>query len=205
LHSRQNAAHKRKRLVMPEVVPPSEPAGKPGASDPLEPAPHQPAVIRWLSQLEIWSGAIFFALIFLGVMYQVLGRYVPPIAWVGAGEVARLSMVALTFVMAGYLIGKNGHIVIEVFDGVLKGKKLFVVLRVFAACVMVLTCGALVWEALLMVEQGWTRSSTSLHIPLAVMYVFALVGFASGTLHSVAKIATANRPEPSLDISEMEG
>jgi TRAP-type C4-dicarboxylate transport system permease small subunit len=180
----------------------SDPASTP---DPVTPAPHQPAVIRWLARFELWLGSVFFALIFLGVMYQVLGRYLPPIAWVGAGEVARLSMVALTFVMAGYLIGKNGHIVIEVFDGVLRGKKLFVALRIFAACVMVLTCGALVWEALLMIEQGWSRSTTSLHIPLAVMYVFALVGFASGTVHSLVKITTANRPEQNLDISEMEG
>jgi TRAP-type C4-dicarboxylate transport system permease small subunit len=170
-----------------------------------EPGHRQPAPIRWLSQLEIWAGVVFFALIFLGVMYQVLGRYIPPIAWVGAGEVARLSMVALTFITAGYLIGKNGHIVIEVFDSVLKGTRLFVALRVFAAVVMVLTCGALAWESFLMVEQGWMRVSTVLHMPLAVLYIFALVGFTSGVLHSLAKIPAANRPEASLDISEMEG
>jgi TRAP-type C4-dicarboxylate transport system permease small subunit len=169
-------------------------------------APHdQPAVIRWVSRLEIWAGTIFFALIFFGVMYQVLGRYIPAVAWVGAGEVARLSMVALTFVVAGYLIGKNGHIVIEVFDAILEGKKLFVVLRIFAAVVMVLTCGALAWEAFLMIEQGWGRVSTSLHMPLAVIYIFAFVGFVSGTLHSLVKITSAGRPEPRLDISEMEG
>ena len=165
----------------------------------------QPAPLRWLSHLEIWAGVVFFALIFVGVMWQVLGRYVPPIAWVGAGEIARLSMVALTFVTAGYLIGKNGHIVIEVFDSVLEGKKLFVALRVFAAAVMVITCAALAWESLLMVEQGWRRLSTALHMPLAVLYIFAFIGFVSGTLHSIAKIGAAGRPEPRLDISEMEG
>ena len=173
--------------------------------DTTEPGHRPPAPLRWLSQLEIWTGVVLFALIFLGVMYQVLGRYMPRIAWVGAGEVARLSMVALTFITAGYLIGKNGHIVIEVFDSVLKGTRLFVALRVFAAVVMVLTCGALAWESFLMVEQGWMRVSTVLHMPLAVLYIFALVGFTSGVLHSLAKIPAANRPEASLDISEMEG
>jgi len=165
----------------------------------------QPAIIRWLSKLEIWAGMVFFGLIFFGIMYQVLGRYIPAIAWVGAGEIARLSLVALTFVVAGYLIGKNGHIVIEVFDSVLEGKKLFVALRVFAAVVMVITCAALAWESLLMVEQGWRRLSTALHMPLAVLYIFAFIGFVSGTLHSIAKIGAAGRPEPRLDISEMEG
>jgi TRAP-type C4-dicarboxylate transport system permease small subunit len=175
------------------------------ASAAYEPEYNAPAPIRWLARAEIWTGTLFFALLFLGVMYQVLGRYVPQIAWVGAGEVARLSMVALTFVMAGYLIGKNGHIVIEVFDSVLQGKKLFVALRVFAAVVMVLTCGALAWESLLMIEQGWRRVSTVLHMPLAVLYIFALIGFTSGIIHSIAKIAAAGRPEAKLDISEMEG
>jgi TRAP-type C4-dicarboxylate transport system permease small subunit len=164
-----------------------------------------PIAIRWLSRIEIWAGTVFFALIFFGVMYQVLGRYIPPIAWVGAGEVARLAMVALTFITAGYLIGKNGHIVIEVFDGILRGKRLFVALRVFAAIMMVITCGLLAWEALLMVEQGWRRVTTVLHMPLAVLYLIALVGFLSGVLHSIVKIFAANKPEARLDISEMEG
>jgi TRAP-type C4-dicarboxylate transport system permease small subunit len=164
-----------------------------------------PAPIRWLSRFEIGVGTVLFALIFFGVMYQVIGRYVPPIAWVGAGEVARLSMVALTFVTAGYLIGKNGHIVIEVFDALLQGKKLFVALRVFAAVVMIVTCAALAWESLLMIEQGWRRVTTVLHMPLAVLYIFAFIGFTSGVIHSIAKIPAAGRPEPRLDISEMEG
>ena len=166
---------------------------------------HTPAAIRWLSRVEIGAGTILFALIFFGVMYQVLGRYIPAIAWVGAGEVARLSMVALTFITTGYLIGKNGHIVIEVFDSMLEGKKLFVILRVFAAVVMVITCAAMAWESLLMIEQGWRRVTTVLHMPLAVLYMFAFVGFTSGVIHSIAKIPAAGRPEPRLDISEMEG
>ncbi|GAB3605709.1 hypothetical protein GCM10027413_11180 [Conyzicola nivalis] len=175
------------------------------AVPPPEADHHLPAPIRWLSRVELWAGTVFFALIFAGVMYQVIGRYIPPIAWVGAGEVARLSMVALTFITAGYLIGKNGHIVIEAFDSILQGKKLFVALRVFAALVMVATCAALAWESLLMIEQGWRRVTTVLHMPLAVIYIFALIGFLSGVLHSIVKIFAANRPEPRLDISEMEG
>lgn len=170
-----------------------------------EPEHRAPRPIRVLSRVELWVGIVFFALIFAGVMYQVLGRYFPAIAWVGAGEVARLAMVCLTFITAGYLIGKNGHIVIEVFDSILEGKKLFVALRVFAASVMVITCAALAWESLLMIEQGWRRVTTVLHMPLAVIYIFALIGFTSGVIHSVAKIAAAGRPEVKLDISEMEG
>ncbi len=167
--------------------------------------PPDPRPVRWLSSAEVGIAGALFVLTFGGVMYQVLGRYFPPIAWVGAGEVARLSMVAMSFILAGYLVGKNGHIVIEVFDGVLSGKKLFTVLRVVASAVMVLTCGALAWEAFLTIESGWSRLTTVMHMPLAVLYIFALVGFASGLFHSIVKIRYANRPERRLDVSEMEG
>ena len=44
-----------------------------------------------------------------------------------------------------------------------------------------------------------------MHIPLGVLYVFALIGFLSAAVHSAVKIPYANRPERKLDISEMEG
>ena len=67
---------------------------------------------------------MLFAFIVFGVMYQVLGRYFPSISWVGAGELALMSMVAMTFITTGYLVGRNGHIVLEIFDELLAGTKL---------------------------------------------------------------------------------
>ncbi len=146
-----------------------------------------------------------FTLIVFGVMYQVIGRYFPAISWVGAGELALLSMIALTFAMAGYLVGRNGHIVIEVFDKLLEGTKLFVALRVVSAVIMTLTCLALAYEAFVKVEIEWVRTSAAMHIPVGVLYLFALLGFVSAAIHSVFKIPYANRPERQLDISELEG
>ena len=76
---------------------------------------------------------MLFALIVFGVMYQVLGRYFPDVSWTGAGELALMSMVAMTFITTGYLVGRNGHIVLEIFDELLAGTKLFVALRVISA------------------------------------------------------------------------
>jgi TRAP-type C4-dicarboxylate transport system permease small subunit len=167
--------------------------------------PPDPLFIRILSGVEIAIGVTLFALIIVGVMYQVLGRYIPSIAWVGAGELALLSMVSLTFITVGYLVGRNGHIVIEVFDQLLAGRKLFVALRIISALIMVVTCLALAYEAFVKIDTEWARTSAAMHIPLGVQYVFALVGFVSGAIHSVWKIPYANRPERKLDISEMEG
>ena len=170
-----------------------------------EGVPPDPRFMRVLSAVEIAIGVVLFALLFLGVMYQVLGRYFPAIGWVGAGELALLSMVAMTFITTGYLVGRNGHIVIEVFDQVLAGKKLFVALRVVSAIIMVATSLALAYEAFVKIEIEWARASAAMHIPLGVLYVFAFIGFLSAAVHSAVKIPYANRPERKLDISEMEG
>lgn len=170
-----------------------------------EGVPPDPRFMRVLSALEVAIGVVLFALLFLGVMYQVLGRYFPAIGWVGAGELALLSMVAMTFITTGYLVGRNGHIVLEVFDQVLAGKKLFIALRVVSAIIMVATSLALAYEAFVKIEIEWARASAAMHIPLGTLYVFALLGFLSAAVHSAVKIPYANRPERKLDISEMEG
>jgi TRAP-type C4-dicarboxylate transport system permease small subunit len=167
--------------------------------------PPDPRFIRVLSAVEITVGVALFALIVIGVMWQVLGRYVPAIGWVGAGELALLSMVALTFITTGYLVGRNGHIVIEVFDQALAGRKLFVALRVVSAVIMVATCLALAYEAFVKIDTEWARTTAAMHMPLGMLYVFALVGFLSAAIHSAWKIPYANRPERQLDISEMDG
>ena len=167
--------------------------------------PPDPRFMRVLSAVEVAIGVVLFALLFLGVMYQVLGRYFPAIGWVGAGELALLSMVAMTFITTGYLVGRNGHIVLEVFDQVLAGRKLFIALRVVSAIIMVATSLALAYEAFVKIEIEWARASAAMHIPLGTLYVFALLGFLSAAVHSAVKIPYANRPERKLDISEMEG
>jgi TRAP-type C4-dicarboxylate transport system permease small subunit len=167
--------------------------------------PPDPMFIRVLSGIEIAIGVALFACIVFGVMYQVLGRYFPSISWVGAGELALLSMIALTFITTGYLVGRNGHIVLEIFDELLAGTKLFVALRVISAVIMVVTSLALAYEAWVKIDIEWGRLSAAMHMPLGVLYIFALVGFVSAAIHSSFKIPYANRPERKLDIGEMEG
>jgi TRAP-type C4-dicarboxylate transport system permease small subunit len=167
--------------------------------------PPDPVFIRILSGIEITIGVTLFGFIVIGVMYQVLGRYFPAVSWVGAGELALLSMIALTFITTGYLVGRNGHIVLEMFDELLAGTRLFVALRIVSAVIMVLTSLVLAYEAWVKIETEWGRLSAAMHIPLGIIYIFALVGFVSAAIHSSFKIPYANRPEKKLDIGEMEG
>ena len=145
--------------------------------------PADPAFIRVLSAVEITIGVALFTLIVFGVMYQVLGRYFPSISWVGAGEVALMSMVAMTFITTGYLVGRNGHIVLEMFDDLLAGSRLFVALRVVSAVIMVIISLALAYEAFVKIETEWGRLSAAMHVPMVFLYLFALVVFLSAAIH----------------------
>ncbi|MDQ7876432.1 TRAP transporter small permease [Microbacterium sp. QXD-8] len=205
------------RGTEPEAA--AEAAREPGVGDSIYPhtntyyttpklnqgVPPDPVFIRILSGIEITIGVALFACIIFGVMYQVLGRYFPAISWVGAGELALLSMIALTFITTGYLVGRNGHIVLEMFDEMLAGTRLFVALRVISAIIMVATSLVLAYEAWVKIETEWGRLSAAMHVPVGVLYIFALVGFVSAAIHSSFKIPYANRPERKLDIGEMEG
>lgn len=168
-------------------------------------APQESLLTRFVSRIEIVLGIVFMTGILVGVMYQVIGRYIPAISWIGAGELALLSMVSMTFVMMGYLTGRNGHVAIEIFDRALKGTKLFVALRVFSAAVMTITCAALVYDAWEKIGDEWGRSSAAIGIPMGIVYIFAFAGGLSAGIHSIGKISNAHRPERQLEIDEMEG
>ncbi len=149
---------------------------------------------------------MLFAFIVFGVMYQVLGRYFPDVNWIGAGELALMSMVAMTFITTGYLVGpQRPHRARGLRRAARRDTKLFVALRVISAVIMAATSLALVYEAFVKIETEWGRLSAAMHIPLGVLYIFALIGFLSAAIHSVFKIPYANRPEHKLDIGEMEG
>lgn len=164
----------------------------------------EPRILGWLSRVEISLAAIFLLTMFVGVLWQVLGRYVHAANWAGAGEIARYSLVGLTFIMVGYLIGKNGQITVAVIDNVVKGRGT-VVVRFVAAVLLTAVCAVLLYEAWVLFSTGFARTTTVLQIPLGYMFLLPLIGFASGTVRAIVKILTAHRPvHDALTLDEVE-
>lgn len=153
----------------------------------------EPLLLRWLAMVEMTLAGVFLMLILVTVVWQVAGRYVSSISWVGAGEIARYSLVGLTFIVVGVLIGQNGHITILLIDYLVRGRW-FVAVKVVSAVLVAVTCAYLVYETLHLVERGWRTGTTVLEIPRAVVYLVPLFGFASGTIRALHKILTAVRP-----------
>jgi len=164
-------------------------------------APPEPRVLRVWASIEMGTAAVFLAVIFGAVLWQVVSRYVPALNWPGVGELASYSLIVLTFIMVGYLIGKNGHIVIQIIDYLVKGRAFTVVRIVSAACVAVI-CAMLAYEAYALILAYPDRRTAALEIPIWILYAVPLVGFASGVVRAVVNIFLAGRPEPRFDAAE---
>lgn len=153
----------------------------------------EPRVLRILAAFELTLAVIFLALIFVGVLWQVGGRYVPAINWAGAGEIARYSLMGMTFILVGYLLGRNGQITVAVIDTIAKGRAA-VIVRFVSAILLALICALLAYEAWGLVSTGFRRTTTVIHIPLGYLFLLPLLGFISGAIRAVVKIITARRP-----------
>lgn len=151
------------------------PDATPGDS-PTGAAVREPRFLRWISTVEHSIGAVLITVIALLVFSQAIQRYLPMSTWVGSGELARYAMVAVTFIMCGYLMGQGQHITIKVIDRYLSGRAQVWVTR-FASAVVLIICIAFAREGLALVSETSGQLSPALQMPLTFLYVFPLIGF----------------------------
>jgi TRAP-type C4-dicarboxylate transport system permease small subunit len=165
-----------------------------------EPWP-EPAVLRVWASVELAVACLFVVIIFISVSWQVISRYIPALNWQGVGELGNYSLIVLTFVMVGYLIGKNGHITIQIIDYVVKGRA-FVAVKAVSAALTAMICAVLAYESFALIVAYPNRATAALEIPLWVLYAVPLAGFASGVVRAVVRIFTADRPDPALGAAD---
>lgn len=141
------------------------------------------ASARWATRLELGAGAVFLLVIFFLVLIQALQRYLPFEGWSWTGELARFSLVWLTFITAGVLVSTDSHISIEVSDAI-RSPMVRRVVRVIS-CLIVAAIGvALTLEAWALFESQRILKSPALQMPMSWFYVVALVGFVSTTVRA---------------------
>jgi TRAP-type C4-dicarboxylate transport system permease small subunit len=173
------------------------------AADAVEQVPRrwEPKVLRAWASVELAIACAAVVAIFVSVLWQVVSRYVPALNWPAVGEIANYSLIVLTFIMVGYLIGNNGHITIQVIDYVARGRALMVVKAMSAACTAVI-CALFAWEAFELIQAYPNRRTAALEIPIWILYAFPLVGFVSGTVRAIVRIFLANQQDSVFDASE---
>lgn len=155
----------------------------------------RPAALRLLSSAEAAIGGFLVALLFVLMLTQAVQRYLPTGGWVWTGELARFSLVWLTFAMAGYLMARDGHITLKLVDHVAKGT-LARLVGIFANVMVAIICLNLAYEAFDLVVQPAVQTTPALGIPVNALYVIPLAGLLLTTLRSAVAVFV---PEPEGD------
>lgn len=132
-------------------------------------------VVRVVTAVELTIGAIALLAILVLVFFQAVQRYLPIDSVPWTGEIARFSLVWLTFSAAGLLVTSRGHIALEIVDAI-PNQTTVRVIQTFALLVVAATGVGLALEAASLVStQGMLRSPV-LRIPMSWVYLPVLVG-----------------------------
>lgn len=167
---------------------------------------------RWLSRtvrgvtaLELAIGAAALLLIFFLVLVQAAQRYLPVDGWSWTGELARFSLVWLTFVVAGVLVTRDAHISIEMID-MIGSEPVRRVVRVLS-CLIVSAIGVgLTAEAWELTQTQGVLTSPAMGMPMSWLYGISMIGFVSTTIRAlVAAVRYAVLGVPEHDLEDVLG
>lgn len=133
--------------------------------------------------IEVAVGIIALVVIFVLVFFQALQRYLPidQIAW--TGEVARFSMIILTFSAAGVLVTTKGHIALELIDAI-PNQLISRVLHTLSYVLFTLIGVGLTYAAYELVRTQGIIMSPVLKIKMSLIYIPVMIGLISLTIRS---------------------
>lgn len=154
--------------------------------------------IRWLTVLELAIGALALLLIFFLVLVQALQRYLPIDGWPWTGELARFSLVWLTFVVTGVLVSSESHISIEMIDAV-PNAYLRRIVRVVSCLVVAVIGVGLTAEAWSLTQSQGILESPAMRMPMSWLYAIPLIGFVSTVVRALVaaiRFALLGAPDP---------
>ena len=151
------------------------------------------SIVHGIGIVEQATGALLVVVILALVVSLVAQRYLPGVSLPWTGEVARLSMVWLTFVMSGYLASRDRHIAIHVVDYVLKGRALATV-KLVANLIVFVTCLALVYATIQLLADDVGQVTPAAEIPLLLVNSIPIIGFSLTALRAALAIAVIDLP-----------
>lgn len=140
--------------------------------------------IRWVTAIEVGLAALALALIFVLILVQAGQRYLPVDGWAWTGELARFSLVWMTFVVAGVLVTRDGHIALQVVDSI-PSKVVVRVVHVLANLMLTAIALIFVRECWTLIAESGSLRSPALRMPMAWHFVLPLLGFVSTAIRSL--------------------
>lgn len=160
-------------------------------------------VLRPLEAVEMTLGALLIFLVLVLVMWQVLGRITPLTSPVWTGEIAKFCLIWLAFSLAGYLMGREEHITLDVIDHVLPatGRR---IVHTFSLLVVAVTALALAYEGYDIFASNSPIKSPAAGVPLGLIYLLPTLGMVLTAVRALLlAFVPGTRPEhPAPDASE---
>lgn len=150
-------------------------------------------ILQALGVLEQVVGSLLLVLVLILVLAQVAQRYLHWAApW--TGELARLSMVWATFLMAGYLLAYPPfHIAIKVIDYVAKDRWLAVV-KLFVNVVILATTLILIYGSYTLVTGGIDQVTPAGELSMRFVNAVPLIGLVLVATRAVLGIVIRDIP-----------
>jgi TRAP-type C4-dicarboxylate transport system permease small subunit len=158
-------------------------------------------LVRLLTVVELTIACLAMALIFVLILFQAVQRYLPVPQIVWAGELSQFALIWLTFVAAGVLVTRNGHIAIQLIDNLPSPRVVRVVQTLATGLVAVIAAG-FTWACWELVYSAGFLTSPALGLPMTWVYAIALIGLASATIRAAVgtvQVARDGMPPPDHD------
>jgi TRAP-type C4-dicarboxylate transport system permease small subunit len=156
--------------------------------------------LRGIELVELTVGALLITAIVALVMLQVLARVTPLENQVWTGELARFSLLWLSFGLSGYLLGRDEHIALDVVDHVLPplGQRL---VKAFSLLVVGATAALFAYEGLDLFTAGSPIKSPATGIPQGWLYFIPMVGMGLTVLRAIVEIVFPSTHEGQIRVA----
>ena len=142
-------------------------------------------IVRAATTVELFLAGTATFLIFALVLAQAGQRYLPIDGWIWSGELARYCLVWLTFVAAGVLVTRDGHIALQIVDSI-RSDIVLRSIRVFALLVVAATGLGLAWACWTLIGTQRNLELPTLGISMTWVYLLPLLGFVSTFVRALA-------------------
>lgn len=151
------------------------------------------SIVHAIGLIEQVIAALLLFLILFLVVALVVQRYVPGANFPWTGEIARLSMVWGTFVIAGYLAAHDRHIAIHVVDFVL-GERALAAVKLLVNLAVLVTCLVLLYATYQLVEADVGQVTAAAELPLRFVNAVPMIGFVLTALRAILGILLNDIP-----------
>jgi TRAP-type C4-dicarboxylate transport system permease small subunit len=151
-------------------------------------------LLRAIGFAEQAIGTSLIVVILVLVLIQVGQRYIHTFGgWPWTGEIARLSLVWCTFILAGYLMAQDRHITIKAIDFVVQGRALEAV-KLAAHVIVLVTCLSMGYATYRLIADDIGQRTPAAGWPLVWVYVLPLIGFLLTALRAGLAIGILDIP-----------